>query len=453
MSNAAHSQALLSALIAYPQGAGLETLISLLPQIARRTLQRTLNELVSRGQLTRAGAGRSTIYALAQSQAHSAREPVDDYTRSIPLSDVSRELINQIRRPAISRTPVNYEREWLDEYLPNRTFYLDAHTREQLQRAGDTGMSTRPMGTYGRDILDRLLIDLSWASSRLEGNTYSRLDTEELIRHGKVAPGKNALETQMIRNHQHAIEMLVESADEVSFNRYTFLNLHGLLSENLMPDPDASGRLRRREVNITGTVYIPSAIPQVVADCFAQLLEKADQINDPFEQAFFILVHVPYLQPFEDVNKRVARIGANIAFIKHNLCPLTFVEVPERAYIESLLCVYEMRRTELLRDVFVWAYERSAQRYLQVKKVLVEPDRVRLLYREQLSQLVADIVRNGQTRYSEAVHQQALQIPQADREKFIALTLNDIQRLHEGVLVRYRLRPDEFRAWKAKQEG
>jgi len=277
------------------------------------------------------------------------------------------------------------------------------------------------------------------------------LDTERLIRFGEEAVGKDALETQMILNHKHAIEMLVESAGEVGFNRYTFLNLHGLLSENLMPDPTASGRLRLREVHITGTVYAPSAIPQLIDDCFHELLIKAEKIHDAFEQAFFVLVHLPYLQPFEDVNKRVARIGANIAFIKHNLCPLTFIEVPERAYVEALLGVYELRNVELLRDVFVWAYERSAQRYVQVRKTLVEPEPLRLKYRNQLHQLVGDVVRAGQVQYSMSVEEYAQQVAEPDRAHFVAMALDDIRRLHEGVLVRYRLSPAQFRAWKDRQ--
>jgi hypothetical protein len=85
---------------------------------------------------------------------------------------------------------VAYQREWLADYQPNKTHYLDEHTRSQLRRVGDTGLTSSPVGTYGRDILDRLLIDLSWASSRLEGNTYTRLDTERLIRYGEEAAGK-----------------------------------------------------------------------------------------------------------------------------------------------------------------------------------------------------------------------------------------------------------------------
>jgi Fic family protein len=99
-------------------------------------------------------------------------------------------------------------------------------------------------------VLDRLLVDLSWASSRLEGNTYSLLDTKRLIEHGQAAEGKDAAETQMILNHKAAIEFLVESAEELEFNRQTILNLHALLSDNLLPDPSASGRLRRIGVGI-----------------------------------------------------------------------------------------------------------------------------------------------------------------------------------------------------------
>ncbi len=449
-----------------PQGAGLEGLHAALPCIPRRTLQRLLADLVQNGQLLRVGKGRATVYQPVQpvqsvlmsyektgddyAYATIREGNGDDYTAFMPLSDTSRHIIAQLRRPLAARVPVSYERSWLEAYKPNKTFYLDENTRTQLRRLGDTGLTESPMGTYGRDILDRLLIDLSWASSQLEGNTYSRLDTERLIRHGQAAVGKDTLETQMILNHKQAIEMLVEYAGESDFNRYTFLNLHGLLSENLMPDPAASGRLRLREVQISGTVYLPTAMPQVIEDCFTLLLQKAQLINDPFEQAFFILVHIPYLQAFEDVNKRVARIGANIAFIKNNLCPLTFIEVPERAYVEALLAVYELRNVDLLRDVFVWAYERSTQRYMQVKKTLVEPEPMRFKYRQQLHRIVGDVVRAGQTQYTPMVENSALSIEPADRAVFIAIALDDIRRLHEGILARYRLTPGEFRVWKER---
>src|SRR5208283_1973516 len=88
--------------------------------------------------------------------------------------------------------------------------------------------------------------------------------------------------------------------------------------------------------------FIPIAIPQVIEECFSLILEKANAISDPFEQAFFLMVQLPYLQPFEDVNKRVSRLAANIPLIRADLCPLSFVDVPERAYMAGTLGVYEM---------------------------------------------------------------------------------------------------------------
>ena len=89
------------------------------------------------------------------------------------------------------------------------------------------------------------------------------------------------------------------------------------------------------------------------------------------------MVHIPYLQPFIDVNKRVSRPGANIPLIRHNLCPLSFIDVPERAYVEGTLGVYELTNIDLLRDVFVWAYERSCQRYIAIRATAAEPDPTR----------------------------------------------------------------------------
>ena len=97
-------------------------------------------------------------------------------------------------------------------------------------------------------------------------------------------------------------------------------------------------------------------MPQLIEERFDALLDTAARIDDPFEQAFFATVQLPYLQPFEDVNKRVSRLAANLPLIRHDLCPISFVDVPARAYIDGLLGVYELNRVELAADVFRWAY-------------------------------------------------------------------------------------------------
>ncbi|MEK6303368.1 MAG: Fic family protein [Acidobacteriota bacterium] len=327
---------------------------------------------------------------------------------------------------------------------------MTPETIAQLNRIGRTPDSEKPAGTYARHILDRLLVDLSWASSQLEGNTYSLLDTKRLIEHGQAAEGKDAAETQMILNHKAAIEFLVDSADDLAFNRQTILNLHALLSDNLLLDPGASGRLRRIGVGINDSVYHPLEVPQLIAECFQQVVDTAAAIREPFEQAFFAMVHLPYLQPFEDVNKRVSRLGANIPLVRHNLCPLSFVDVSERAYIAGLLGVYELNRVELLRDVFVWAYERSCQRFVAISQSLGQPDRFRLRFRNELTEVVSNIVRNLARPTVENVTAAAVDhlLPPEHLDDFVRMAIRELDNLHEGNYARFRLRPSEYQAWR-----
>src|SRR5204862_2700166 len=144
--------------------------------------------------------------------------------------------------------------------------------------------------------------------------------------------------------------------------------LHALLADNLLADPDAPGRLRRIPVGIERSAFHPLEVPQLIEECFQELLAKADAIKDPFEQAFFVMVQLPYLQPFDDVNKRVSRLAANIPLIRTNLAPLSFTDVPGDLYSQATLGVYELNRVELLKDVFLWAYQRSAARYAAVRQ-------------------------------------------------------------------------------------
>ena len=349
------------------------------------------------------------------------------------------------------RTPVGYRRSFLDSYRPNTTFYLPAALRAELQALGQVAAHNEPAGTYARSIANRLLIDLSWNSSRLEGNTYSLLETERLLSAGDAAEGKGALEAQMILNHKAAIEFLMDCTPDMGFNRYTLLNLHALLSDNLLPDPTASGRLRTVAVGIGQAVFLPLEGPQLIAECFAQVLDTAAAIQDPLEQAFFAMVHLPYLQPFEDVNKRVSRLAANIPLIQHNLCPLSFVDVPPAAYISAMLGVYELNRIELLRDVFAWAYKRSCARYSAVRQSLGEPDPFRLRYRALIFDTVAEVVRaamNKQRAIAFVARQARQHLPPADQHRFVEVTETELMSLHEGNMARYRLRPSEFEAWR-----
>jgi len=447
----------------HPKGLGIsaleKALADYLPSLQRRTLQRRLKRLQEVGRIITEGESIALVYKRApivitpQSTVHKLTSDDAKVKTYIPVSKEGRIIRDLVRRPLTERKPVGYQRPFLEEYEPGVTFYLPRSLREQLHEIGRTPAVERPAGTYAREILNRLLIDLSWASSRLEGNTYNRLDTQNLIEFGQAAEGKDILETQMILNHKAAIEMLIEAADQVGFNSFTFLNLHSLLSENLLADEKACGRLRHRPVDISGSVFHPLALPLLLEECFHLLLAKAAAIPDPFEQAFFVMVQLPYLQPFEDVNKRVSRLGANIPLIQHNLCPLSFIDVPEQAYVDGTLGVYEFNQVDLLRDVFTWVYERSCQTYLAITQNVAEPDPLRIRYREAMTRAVQVIVQGRKTASERNITRLADElVPENDRKAFGKMVREALENLHEGSVARYRLKLSEFQAWKNSLE-
>lgn len=441
----------------HPAGIGADAISRELGNAtARRTLQRRLATLVAQNRVKAEGEGRALKYRLAPvtATAHIVCEPattegtVEVYVPTSPEGDEIKAYVRQSRQ---QRRPVSYKVEFLEQYWPNATAYLPESLRAQLHALGRSSASEAPAGTFARDILNRLLIDLSWASSRLEGNTYSRLDTERLIEFGQAAEGKDALETQMILNHKSAIEYLVRDTEHAGVNPETIIALHAFLSDGLMPDPLTCGRIRNRPVEIGGSVYLPIAMPQRLGELFGIVMSMAAEIRDPFEQSFFLMVHLPYLQPFEDVNKRVSRLAANIPLIQHNLCPLSFVDVPQQAYVDGMIGVYELNRIELLRDIYVWAYERSCQQYVAVQQQLVPPDTFRLRYRNELAETVRAIVRDGQPAVETAILAiMPTTVAQEDQPRFVALALEEFKTLHAGNAIRFGLRPLEFAAWQER---
>lgn len=427
--------------------------------VPRRTALNRLNRLREAGLVERRGQGRSTVYRLTD--AGSARLAGEDTGEALAppqrvesrLSEAAEALRARLRRPVSDREPVGYEQAFLDAYQPNSTYYLPESARRGLLETGSqTGMAEEPAGTYARNICQRLLIDLSWNSSRLEGNTYSLLETEQLLQAGRSADTKLSSEAVMLLNHKAAIEFLLESASEADFNRHTILNLHALLTADLLSDPAAEGALRSEPVGIGKSTYLPPAIPALIESLFDTILAKAREIEDPFEQAFFAMVHLPYLQPFIDGNKRVSRLAANIPLFRRNLAPLSFVAVPEADYTDGMLAIYELNDVGILREVFLQAYRRSAQRYTVIRGAVGDPDPFRVKYRQAIAEQVAEIIR---ARYGrrEAVGRLRRwaedSVVESDRKRFVSAAEETLAGIHGGNFARYRIRPSEFEAWNA----
>ena len=442
---------------ANPYGmAAPEILRALAMPVPPRTLQYRLKQLVTRNRLIMDGKGRWARYRMPDASLDTAlrldaQDAQDTNEPIIALSEAGISVRNYVRQSMAARKPVGYDRRFLDSYRPNVSFYLTAQERAHLATVGRPRIAEQPAGTYAKQILSRLLIELAWNSSRLEGNTYSFLDTKRLIELDQEAEGRAHLDAQMILNHKDAIEFLVSAANEIGFNRYTILNLHALLANNLLADPAAVGRLRYIAVGIEASTFHPLEIPQLIDEGFDQMLATAAAIDDPFEQALFIMVQLPYLQPVDDVNKRVSRLAANIPLIKSNLSPLSFADVARQTYTEAMLGVYELNKIDLLKDVFIWAYERSAASYAAVRQSLGEPDPFRLRNRDHLRELIADLVQARISRKdatSRIAKWSVAKIAPDDRARFAEIVEAELTGLHEGNFARYRIRPAEFAAWR-----
>lgn len=435
----------------FPEGAAIDIIKEASGlNIGIRTLQRRLEKLRERGIVHISGKTRATVYQMVRSSSLPDTETQEVISSEIPVSKEGKEILKALSRPLNMRHPVGYNTDFLKSYQPNIDSYLTPDEKNKLAYLGKTISSNQPAGTFARQILERLLIDLSWNSSRLEGNTYSLLDTQRLISQGQLADNRTVAEAQMILNHKEAIQFIIEDGDEIGFNHYTITNLHALLSNNLLPDPAASGRLRTFGVGITNSVFTPLVMPLLIDEMFRLMLSKVQAIENPFEQAFFIMVQLPYLQAFDDVNKRVSRLAANIPLNKNNLAPLAFVDVPDHLYVQGLLGIYELNRAELFKDVFMWAYERSALRYAAIRQSLGEPDTFRLNYREDIRSVISEIISNVMTKEAaaKAIHKATAHLPESDRARFTETVDTELLSLHDGNYARYRVRPSAYAKWK-----
>lgn len=340
-----------------------------------------------------------------------------------------------------------YQRQFLDNYIPNKTFFLNATERDYLKKLNriDTSID---LETYRSKIYEQLMIDISWASSRLEGNTYSLLETEKLILNQEVASGKNLIETQMILNHKDAIQFLIRNRKEIQIDERSIKSTHALLSSNLLADPGAQGALRKIPVLISGTSYSPISIPQILAEEFEVFTKKAIMIDNAFEQSLFILTFLPYLQPFEDMNKRTSRIICNIPFLKNSMIPISFKNVEQKEYLSAVLNIYEKNDISLLKKLFISSIEYSITDYQKVKVTLTAPSKESIIYRQQIKDLVTESV----LKNKKPTLQDLASVPDSEREVVLKQIDLELSKLHEGSLVRFNLTPAQFSKWKSKQK-
>lgn len=308
------------------------------------TAKRALSEMAQEGILKVSGSGRSTIYDVAVNGRLFANINPKQYT-----------TIEPDKRYGLSR----YNFDLLDS-IPNDIFtkeeleVLEASTNEYNKRTVNLS------ATIQKKELERLVIELSWKSSKIEGNTYTLLDTEKLILENKVAPGKSKAETQMILNHKDAFNYIRKYP--LQFKTITKKNLeelHSLIVKDLNVNLD----LRTKPVGVVGSIYRPLDNIYQITEATEKLSRVLLQSNNNYSKAFLALMGISYIQPFEDGNKRTARLMANGLLISHSLAPLSYRSIDEEEYRSAMLVFYEINSIVPMKKIFIEQYKFATENY------------------------------------------------------------------------------------------
>jgi Fic family protein len=409
----------------------------------RSTVNRYLASLAQGGVIEKLGNGRATRYRTldAVNPEMATGSVLASVGTSLPWSAKALVLRAQLQAPIATRQPVTYQRQFVDGYVPNQSSLLPAELVSNLWNAGRL-QGQQPASTYARKVLEQLLIDLSWHSSRLEGNRKSLLDTKTLFAKGRTAG--DDLEASMLLNHKDAIEFMVDAVPEYGINVPVVRNIQSLLMQGLLDNPDSLGSIRKTVVNITDSVYVPTQVPNLLEEMLGIVVEKARQIKNPVEAAFFMWVNIAYLQPFEDGNKRTSRLCANLPLMLSNCAPLSFLDVQQQDYAVAVTGVYERLDMTLAAELFVWTYRRSIEKYRVIQESMGGPDPFRARLREQLGDAIRSVVLEHKTAEKASGE---LSLDAEDRDAFLDMLRKELQSLQTYNCARYRLSLRRTEMW------
>jgi Fic family protein len=418
-------------------------------KVSRPTINRDLRDLLAAGLLEKQGDGRSTRYlATAAAEAALSAPPIASQTPvgagALQWSTAAQPLVEALRAPLGTRTPIGYDSGFVNSYIPNQSSLLPPQLATDLYNAGRS-KDQQPAGTYAREVLEQLLIDLSWSSSRLEGNNKSLLDTKELFELGQQA-GPLDEDTLMLLNHKSAIEFRVDAVPPEGITVPVIVDLQAKLMRDVLRDSRDIGSIRRRVVNIDGSVYTPSSIPSLLEETLNVIVDKVRNIRNPVEAAFFLWVNLAYLQPFADGNKRTSRLSANMPLMLYNCAPLSFLDVERSDYATAMLGVYEQRNVAAAVDLFEFVYRRSIQKYSVLRASLSVPDPIRTKYRQALTELMQFVVFHGRTLDAAFAE---VQVDDADSAALRRIANTELDQMEQYNCARYNLARGMTQQWIA----
>lgn len=307
------------------------------------TIKRGLNELVSQFYIYAEGKARATKYYVSPLFA-----PVDldaYFSKEIDERQIQTGYNFDMIPKVLSRVSLFTEKEMQElnglqaQFLRNFAALSEEQKRKEMERLG---------------------IDLSWKSSQIEGNTYSLLETEKLLKEKKTASGKTKEEAIMLLNHKDALDFIVAHPDYLEHLTISHIeDIHSLLVKELNVDRN----IRTRRVGITGTNYRPIDNEFQIREALQQTCDLVNSRENVFEKALFVLVLLSYIQAFNDGNKRIARITSNAILIANHYCPISFRTVDSIDYKKAMLLFYEQNNISAFKQIFIEQFRFAVETY------------------------------------------------------------------------------------------
>ncbi len=314
--------------------------------ISYATIKRTLTKLIEDNLIEFKGKGKATKYFISPAFELKISIDIEKYFEK----EIDNRKIKENFNLNVIKDLLNKYSVFSDDELDKLNEFQDKYTKNISQLTE----------IEYKNELEKLAIDLSWKSSQIEGNTYSLLETERLLKERKTASGKTKEEAIMLLNHKDALDFIIENPDYLHpLSVSKIEDIHSILVKDLEVDRN----LRRRRVSITGTNYKPLDNEFQILEALNSTCELINKKNNIFEKAFLAILLISYIQPFMDGNKRTARIVSNAVLMKNNFCPISFRTVDSVYYKKAILIFYEQNNISAFKEIFINQFEFAVNTY------------------------------------------------------------------------------------------
>ena len=315
-------------------------------ELGYATLKRDLKDLISENLINALGKGKGTKYQLSQAYEFLHPINIDEYFK--------KEIDERKIKDSFNHSLIPEQLKGVSLFTSEELNHLD-----NLQKKYRENISKLSKGEYRKE-LERLAIDLSWKSSQIEGNTYSLLETERLLKEKETAQGKTKDEAVMLLNHKEALDYIIENPSYlIPLSLVKIENIHSILINEL----DVERNIRKRRVGISGTNYKPIDNEFQIKEALEDMCTLVNNQDEVFAKALLVLVLISYIQAFADGNKRTARIISNAILINYNYCPISFRTIDSIEYKKAMLIFYEQNNISAFKKIFINQFEFAVNTY------------------------------------------------------------------------------------------